>query len=334
MPSNQTSTNDLKINRFIYNPDIISALYFVMFPVALLLNGVAAWVSLHLRSTSTFMVYLKNLIAADIVMALIIPIKAAGLLSNHSKALLILSCFVSPIFYSTQYTCITLLGLISLDRFFKIMMPRSALLTHNLTFSKVLSGSVWVILFSFSALPNIILSNNPIVNMTEISSCMDLKGPVGLEYHEKTVIYFNVYFWLISVVIAVCYICITNKVIQSFRNSGSNNSQGNQKVKLRVFLVVFVFFLSFGPYHIIRIPYTFQQVNSSSDSVSSYIIGKFAKELSLVFATANICMNPLLYIFLCREFKEKLMFMIKNGSMSSRVASVGKAACSSPPCTL
>lgn len=290
---------------------MVPILYFLMFPVSLLLNGMAAWVSLYLKSTSTFMVYLKNIIAADIIMALIMPIDAASEMTEHSKLVLVLSCYISPVFYSTQYTCITLLGLISLDRFCKIVMPGKLWLAQNLTFSKVLSCLVWVFLFCFTALPNIILSNKPIVKLTEISSCMDLKDEHGLQFHVTITFYLNVFFWLMSLVITVCYMCITNKVIQSYRNSGSKNDQGKQKIKLRVFLVVIVFFLSFGPYHIIRIPYTFLQVNSSQESSCAYFTSRFIKEFSLWFATTNICMNPLLYIFLCHEFKDKLMSMME-----------------------
>lgn len=290
---------------------MVPILYFLMIPLSLLLNGVAAWVSLYLKSTSTFIVYLKNIIAADIIMTLIMPIDAASEMVEHSMLVLLLSCYVSPVFYSTQYTCITLLGLISLDRFCKIVLPGRLSLTQNLAFSKVLSCLVWVIFFFFTALPNIILSNKPIVTLTEVSSCMNLKGPQGLEFHENLIIYLNTYFWLLSLVITICYICIAKKVIQSFRNSGSKNDQGKQKIKLRVFLVVIVFFLSFGPYHLIRIPYTFLQVSIIKKNYCVYIISRFFKEFSLWFATTNICMNPLLYIFLCREFKDKLMSMME-----------------------
>lgn len=290
---------------------MVPILYFLMIPLSLLLNGVAAWVSLYLKSTSTFIVYLKNIIAADIIMTLTMPIDAASEMIEHSNLVLLLSCYVSPVFYSTQYTCITLLGLISLDRFCKIVLPGRLSLAHNLAFSKVLSCLVWVKFLFFTALPNIILSNKPVVTLTEVSSCMNLKGPQGLEFHENLIIYLNAYFWLLSLVITICYICIAKKVIQSFRNSGSKNDQGKQKIKLRVFLVVIVFFLSFGPYHLIRIPYTFLQVSYSKKNYCVYIISRFFKEFSLWFATTNICMNPLLYIFLCREFKDKLMSMME-----------------------
>ncbi|KAM4565904.1 P2Y purinoceptor 13-like [Odontesthes bonariensis] len=321
--SHPTSLNDSKCDVLSYNPYIIPTLFFFMFPVALLLNVVAAWVSLHLKSTSTFVVYLKNLVAADIIMTLMIPIKVADHLPGAWEKLAIPSCrFFSVFFYNTQYTCITLLGCISLDRFFKIMMPRSRFLCQNLTVSRLISASVWVILFVGTGLPNMILTNKSGANITEVT-CMLLKEPAGIEFHKKASLSLNVFFWLVSVVIAVCYICIANKVIQSYRNSGSNNSQGKQKIKLRIFLVIIVFFVCFGPYHLIRIPYTFEQVSFSSNTDCYYAQMTFAKELSHWLSTTNICMDPLLYVFLCREFKEKLMSMIENGFVSFKAATGG-----------
>lgn len=310
MSSNQTTDMvDFACHGFIYSPDIITALYFLMFPFALFLNGLAAWISLKLKSTSTFMVYLKNLIGADIVLTLIMPLMAADGISGISTVVKLIVCYISPVFYSTQYTCIGLLGLISLARFFKIMMPRSRLLNESLTISRILAGLVWVALFCSSALPNIVLTNKA-TDFGDVTNCMVLKGPEGLEFHHTSVIFLNAFFWSVSVVMTICYACITNKVIQSFRNSGSSNNQGKKKIKLRVFLVVLVFFVFFGPYHIVRIPYTSLQV-SSSETSCLYLMLKFFKDFTLWFATANICANPLLYVFLCREFREEFVLILK-----------------------
>lgn len=313
-PSLQISQNLSGCSSLVYDPYIIPSLFFLMFPLALLLNVVAAWVSLHLKATSTFVVYLKNLVAADIIMTLMIPIKAGASLPGAWEHLAVPTCrFFSVIFYNAQYTCIALLGCISLDRFFKIMMPRSTFFGQSLTFSKVMSGAVWVLMFGGTGLPNILLTNKPAENMTESSPCTILKGPAGIAFHEKSSLALNVFFWLVSVIIVVCYICIANKVIQSYRRSGSNNSQGKQKIKLRVFLVIIVFFVCFGPYHIVRMPYTFQQVSYSDNRCSNVFERiRFAKELSHWLATTNVCMDPLLYVFLCREFKEKLRSMSKS----------------------
>uniref|UniRef100_A0A8C6SD98 Purinergic receptor P2Y13 n=1 Tax=Neogobius melanostomus TaxID=47308 RepID=A0A8C6SD98_9GOBI len=288
----------------------LSVLYLLTFPLALLLNSVAAWVSLHLKSTTTFIVYLKNLICADLLLTLMLPFIAVSDLPGAPLWLVLLSCqFFSVLFYTFLYTSITFLGLISLDRFAKIVTPQSKI-AQNVILSSGISVAVWMI-FGLSALPTMILSNKK-VNVTEYQSCLDIKVPAGVLYHKYLSIYLNMYFWCVSVVVACCYICITNKVIQSFRNSGSNNSKGKQKIKLRVFMVLVVFFASFGPYHIVRIPYTFQQVNSDSYADCSFWWGKLAKELSLWLASNNVCVDPLLYVFICREFNNKLLSLLNN----------------------
>lgn len=318
MPT-ETAQNDSKCQSFTYNPNVIPALYYLMFPLALLLNGVAAWVSLHLKSTTTFVVYLKNLIAADTLITLIVPFKIASDLSGASQIIFKLSCrYFSVVMYSLMYICIGLLGLISVDRFFKIMTPHVNF-GQNVTFSKVIAGLVWITIFGVSGLPNIILTNKS-PNSTQVITCMQMKGTEGVAYHTKTVIFANIFFWIVSLVIVVCYICITNKVIESFRNSGSNNNHGKQKIKLRVFLVIIVFFVAFGPYHIVRIPYTFQQVNYASNSCL-FELSKFAKDASLWLATTNTCIDPLLYVFLCREFKDKLVSLMADVAIPLKLAS-------------
>lgn len=328
--SNQTSSGDPNCDWLFSNRYIVPTLYFLILPIGLVLNGVAAWVSLHLPSNNTFVVFLKNLVAADLIMTLLIPIRAANDLPGASNTIIIISCkFFSPLFYSVQYTSITLLGLIGVDRFFKIMCPHNKL-GQNLTFSKVLSGSIWVVLFGSMALPNIILSNKPVVNRTDTVNCMVLKEPVGLDFHQGSIIFVMALFWLVSVVITICYICITRKVIQSFKNSASSNTRGQQRIKLRVFLVLIVFLVSFVPYHIVRIPYTIMQVNRSSQIYCFYLKIKFAKDLTLWLANTNICLDPLLYVFLCREFKEKLLSMMERVFHCIRVASPGKVEPSPP----
>ena len=132
----------------------------------------------------------------------------------------------------------------------------------------------------------------------------------------------NVLFWVVSVLVAACYICIAKKVIQSFRNSGSTNSQGQKKTKLRVFLILVLFFVCFGPYHIVRIPYTLVQTQGEKGCLR--IQAMFAKALTQWLSTTNVCLDPLLYFFLCREFREKLITMMNNmGIRSPRVAAEG-----------
>ncbi|XP_044057984.1 P2Y purinoceptor 13-like [Siniperca chuatsi] len=286
----------------------VSYLFFIMFPVALLLNGVAAWVSFHLRSTTTFIVYLKNLVAADLLMTMTLPAIAASMLPEAAVELRVFACRYSyVIFYCCLYTSIALMGLISLDRFFKIVRPWGKMLGQNMAFSLVMSTLVWVVLFGFTVIPTIILTDQDPVNITD-DFCMSLKSPAGLTLHKYVVLSMEILFWLVSILIVFCYICITLKVLQSYRNSGSNNSHGKKKTKLRVFLILLVFFMCFVPLHVMRIPFTLYEILGIDGCAQMWVI---VHKLVLWVSTTNACLDPLLYIYLCREYRDKLVDMMK-----------------------
>ncbi|KAJ3591415.1 hypothetical protein NHX12_009360 [Muraenolepis orangiensis] len=290
----------------------IPALYSLLFPIAVLLNSMAAWVSVHVPSTSTFMVYLKNLVLSDIIVTLMIPVEVFQELHTGPPAFHMFYCrYLSPVKYICMYISISLMGLISLDRFLKIVQPcGQTQCCQNLLFGRLISASIWVILIATTGLPTMVLTNRYPNVSNPVGSCMVYKGVQGVTLHEGVIITLNLYFWLVCVLVVVCYMCIGKAVVQSFRNSGSNNSQAKQKTKLRVFLVLVVFLVSFGPYHLVRIPYTFQQTKRVAFCRDEW--SHYAKELGLFFATANICLDPILYFFLCREFSEKVKSMIKD----------------------
>lgn len=301
--SNCTSVNLGTINM------AVSCLYFFLFPVALLLNGTAAWVSLHLQATTTFIVYLKNLVVADLLLTLTLPTIAAVRLPGATVELKVFDCrFSSVILYNCLYTSIALMGLISLDRFFKIVRPGGKTFGQSVAFSLVTSSLVWLMLFSTTVLPTIILTNRHPTDTTN-DFCLSLKSPAGVTLHQYVVLSMEILFWLISILIVFCYICITVRVLQSFRNSGSNNNQGKKKTKLRVFLILLVFFVCFVPLHALRIPFTINEIVDDDACTQTWISAMH--EFFLWLSTTNSCLDPLLYIYLCREYRDKLVDMMR-----------------------
>ncbi|XP_026152565.1 P2Y purinoceptor 13-like [Mastacembelus armatus] len=288
---------------------IVPYLYFLLFPIALLLNGAAVCVSIHLRSTSTFIVYLKNLVFSDLLMTLMLPLMATGMLPGTEEAIKAFSCrYFNVIFYCSLYTSIALMGLISLDRFFKIVRPCGKVLGQNVVFSTTMSTLVWVVLFGGTAVPTVILTNQEPVNITG-DFCMSLKSPAGVTLHKCVVLFMENLFWLVSILIFFCYVCITLKVLQSFRNSRSNNSNGKKKTKLRVFLILLVFSVCFVPLHMIRIPFTLYKSHDIDVCTQTWLV--IVYRLLLWISTINTCLDPFLYIYLCREYRDKLFDMMK-----------------------
>ncbi|XP_045069559.1 G-protein coupled receptor 87-like [Coregonus clupeaformis] len=231
----------------------ISSLYFLLFIPALIINGVAVLVCMQLRSTSTFMVYLKNLVVTDLLMTLSIPLKAANILPSAPLTLKAFTCRYSDvIFYLCMYMSIILLGLISLDRFFKIVRPCGRLLGQNLVFGKVLSASIWVVLLATNVIPTMILTNQVPTNKTK-EYCMKMKSDAGQAFHRDVVLFNSAIFWMVT------------------------STTSCTKATLRI-----------------------------------------SKKITLWMSAMNVCLDPLIYFFLCKSFRTNLfkMFRLPPGTCS------------------
>ncbi|KAL2095955.1 hypothetical protein ACEWY4_008103 [Coilia grayii] len=284
---------------------VVRYLYFVLFVPALLLNIMAAWISWNINTKSSFIVYLKNLVAADLLMTLLIPLRGADQLPGSSPALRAFNCqFGSVLFYLCMYVSIVLMGVISLDRFFKIVQPGGKLLGQSALFGKVVSAVIWIVL-SIQAIPTMVLTNEkPQYNDTSAELCMAMKNDLGKDYHHGVIMFNNVIFLVVLVIIAFCYTCIAKRVIDSYRNSGSKNVEGKRKIKARVFIVLVVFLVCFAPYHITRFPYVKQQVENRINCKWAAL--KATKSITLLLSATNVCQDPLIYFLLCKAFRKKL----------------------------
>ncbi|XP_023375734.1 P2Y purinoceptor 13 [Pteropus vampyrus] len=284
---------------------VFPAIYTLIFFTGVLLNTLALWVFIHISSSSTFIVYLKNTLVADLIMTLMLPFK---ILSDSHLGPWQLRAFVcrfsAVIFYEAMYVGIILLGLIAFDRFLKIIRPFGKFFVQKPAFAKTVSMLVWLFLFLIS-LPNIILSNKE-ATPSSVKKCASLKGPLGLKWHQGVNYISQFIFWTVFALMLLFYVVIAKKVYNSYRKSKSKDSKNNKKLEGKVFIVVAVFFVCFAPFHFARVPYTHSQTNNKTECrLQNQLF--IAKETTLFLAAMNICMDPLIYIFLCKKFTKRLL---------------------------
>ncbi|KAM7412992.1 hypothetical protein PAMA_020398 [Pampus argenteus] len=282
---------------------VFPCLYSVLFLAALALNSLAAWIFFNIPSTSTFVVFLKNVVVADLLMTLTIPLKILSDAGVGSWQLRAFHCRYSAVlFYITMYISILLLGLISLDRYLKIVRPFGKCALQQVRVGQVLSAVVWAVMLSL-ALPNVILSDQPPKLSKGRISCSSMKSKVGLLWHEGFNYFCQVIFWGILALMVFCYTFISKKVYESYKASKSRSKSASRRTKAKVFVVVGVFFICFAPFHFIRVPYTLTQTrNGGSNCQALYI----AKETTLWLSATNVCLDPLIYVFLCKVFRKRL----------------------------
>ncbi|XP_048190747.1 P2Y purinoceptor 13-like [Perognathus longimembris pacificus] len=291
---------DTRVTRLIF-----PALYTVVFLTSIMLNTLALWVFLHIPSKSTFIVYLKNTMVVDLIMTIMLPFK---ILSDSYLGPWQLRAFVcrfsSVIFYETMYVGIILLGLIAFDRFLKIIKPFGKYFVKKPIFAKMTSVLIWFILFLIS-LPNMILNNRE-ATPSSVQKCVALKGPLGLKWHRVVNYICQFIFWTVFVLMFLFYAVIAKKVYDSYKKFKSKDNKSSKKLEGKVFVVVAVFFVCFAPFHFTRVPYTHSQTHNKTDCrLENQLF--IAKETTLFLAATNVCMDPLIYIFLCKKFTKRLL---------------------------
>lgn len=123
----------------------------------------------------------------------------------------------------------------------------------------------------------------------------------------------------------VCYTFISKKVYESYKASKSKSHAARHRTKAKVFVVVGVFFLCFAPYHFVRVPYTLTQTGSIEGHCRAQNALHTAKDTTLWLSATNVCLDPLIYVFLCKVFRRKLTAtlcckVLHKGAMESTTA--------------
>ncbi|KAF6118865.1 G protein-coupled receptor 87 [Phyllostomus discolor] len=295
---------------------VLPVLYLIIFVASILLNGLAVWIFFHIRNKTSFIFYLKNIVVADLIMTLTFPFRIvhdAGFGPWYFK--FILCRYTSVLFYGHMYTSIVFLGLISIDRYLKVVKPFGDSRMYSITFTKVLSVCVWVIMAVLS-LPNIILTN--VQPTTEnIHDCMTLKSPLGVKWHNAVIYVNSCLFVAVLGILIGCYIAISRYIHKSSRQFISQSSR-KRKHNQSIRVVVAVFFTCFLPYHLCRIPFTFSDLDRHLDE-SAHKILYYCKEMTLFLSACNVCLDPIIYFFMCRSFSRRLF---KKSNIRTRSESI------------
>lgn len=283
---------------------VIPLVYCLIFIVGFSLNSVAAWIFLYVSSKKSFIVYLKNIVVADLLMSLTFPFK---ILADSEIAPPQLNTFVcrysAVVFYMNMYIGIIFFGLIGFDRYYKIVKPLFTSFVHTVNYSKVVSIIVWLLLMLIS-LPNMILTNE-ITEENYSGKCIGLKSELGRQWHKASSYICTGIFWVVFLLLIIFYTSISKKIYSSYKKFRRNSDVTKRKTSRNIFSIMFVFVICFVPYHLCRIPYTVSQTSSQFNCQSERTLF-YAKEFTLVLSAANVCLDPIIYFFLCLPFKEKL----------------------------
>ncbi|NWI86522.1 C3AR protein, partial [Pitta sordida] len=335
----------------VYAPEsIVSiALFTIVFIIGIPGNGLVIWVAGLKMKRSVNTVWFLNLAVADVMCCLSLPFFIVHLALHEHWPYGWLLCKVIPsVIIFTMFASVFLLLAISIDRCLLVMKPVWCQNHRTVKFISLICSGIWILAFIFCC---------PVFYYRETST-YDGKTECGynfgddevLDYVNETVnelredysasAYYgsdslgNTYEGdysvpLASVVInvtraafgfvlpfgimAVCYVLIV------FRTRANQFRKPHNRMLRTIVLVVAAFFICWAPYHIVGI---LSLVPSLGTGLSESLI--LWDHLSTALAYANSCINPLLYVFVGRDFRAKVQQSVQGileGAFSEELTS-------------
>ncbi|XP_066518926.1 probable G-protein coupled receptor 34 [Hoplias malabaricus] len=275
----------------------LAILYSLLFLFGLIGNVLALWVFFFLHSRrNSVRVFLINVALADLILVVCLPFRVLYHMLGNFWPLGPRMCkVVGNVFYMNMYVSITLLGLISLDRYVKIQGVRFACCNRWLRgsgWSMMACGFLWTASL-VSVVPMIALAEGN----EEQGKCFQYKARTG----ARGKAYFNLLlvgvFWLVFIILVVSYGRIAWRLLQASRNKPDlPNAMRYSRTAKKSFVVLFLFTICFVPYHSFRGFYVQSQLSETSCETRRLV--DRTNEVMLLFSALNSCLDPVMYFML------------------------------------
>ncbi|XP_051540718.1 C3a anaphylatoxin chemotactic receptor-like [Myxocyprinus asiaticus] len=242
-------------------------------------------------------IWFINLAIADLLCCLSIPFNVAEILLDDYWPYGSVMCKILPSFIViNMFASVFTLNVISLDRFTQVITPVWAQNHRSLMLARLSCVAAWVLALLLS-LPFMILRETyDELNITICTIYGDEEGGSNTS-GKLTIIRFVFGFLIPLICITTCYGIIARKLGRSHFNSGR---------AFRIMLAVIVaFFLCWLPYHTVDLIRIYGGKSSSSVALA-------VEPLAVSLAYSNSCLNPVLYVFMGQDFKEKFKLSLRS----------------------
>ncbi|XP_049902615.1 chemerin-like receptor 1 [Epinephelus moara] len=285
--------------------------YSLAFVLGVLGNGVVIWVTGFKMKKTVNTVWFLNLAVADFLFTAFLPLSVAyTALKFHWPFGKFMCKLGGGLNLLNIFASVYILVVISVDRCVSVVWPVWAQNHRNVRKASFMSLGVWILALILSA-PYFIFrdtlsfSNGVTICIYNFALSDDYKTPSVnqlRQFRHRAVIItrFVLGFVVPFTVIVSCYAVIIHRI----RRNRTLASQSSRPFKI-IAAVIITFFLCWAPYHIMAL---IEMVYPNPASRTETIVYAFTVGTPLVtnLAFINSCLNPLLYVFMGRDYKDKV----------------------------
>uniref|UniRef100_A0A8D0F9A4 Complement C3a receptor 1 n=1 Tax=Strix occidentalis caurina TaxID=311401 RepID=A0A8D0F9A4_STROC len=275
------------------------AVFIIIFIIGVPGNGLVIWVAGLKMKRSVNIVWFLNLAVADFMCCLSLPFSIVHLILHEHWPYGWFLCKIIPsVIIFTMFASIFLLVAISIDRCLLVMKPVWCQNHRTVKFISLICSGIWILAFIFCC---------PVFHYRETST-YDGKTECGYKYSPLAYNGYSVSLALLVInitravfgfvlpfgIMAVCYALI------AFRTRANQFHKPRNRMLRTIVLVVAAFFICWAPYHVVGI---LPLVPTLGTRLKESLV--LWDHLSTALAYANSCINPLLYVFVGRDFRAK-----------------------------
>ncbi|RXN10239.1 chemokine-like receptor 1 [Labeo rohita] len=285
--------------------------YSLAFVLGVVGNGIVIWVTGFKMKRTVNTVWFLNLAVADFLFTAFLPLSVAyTAMGFHWPFGQFMCKFNSTLSFLNMFASVYILVVISVDRCVSVVRPIWAQNHRNVSRASVVSFGVWLFALVLSSPYFVFRDTAPDHYNPSIINCFnnfalsdDLETPKVVELrklrHRAMIITrFIIGFVVPFLIIVSCYAVIIHRL----QRNRSMTGRTGRPFKI-IAAVITAFFLCWAPYHILML---MELVNHVKYSSTLQYITNVGIPIVTSLAFLNSCLNPLLYVFMGQDFKDKV----------------------------
>ncbi|XP_035235350.1 chemokine-like receptor 1 [Anguilla anguilla] len=287
--------------------------YCLAFVLGVLGNGVVIWVAGFKMKRTVNTVWFLNLAVADFLFTAFLPLSVAYTAMGFHWPFGKFMCKLnSTLSFLNMFASVYILVAISMDRFLSVVYPVWAQNHRIPRKASVVSLGIWLLALALSTPYFVFRDTAPAYDDEKVINCFnnfalseDYVTPAVVELrinrHRAMIITrFLLGFVVPFTIIVSCYAVIIHRL----KRNRSLSSRSGRPFKI-IAAVITAFFLCWAPYHILVL---IEMVNHMATEYSTTLdhITTIGIPIATSLAFLNSCLNPLLYVFMGQDFKDKV----------------------------
>ncbi|KAG8547831.1 hypothetical protein GDO81_027376 [Engystomops pustulosus] len=262
--------------------------YSVVFSLGSIGNGLVIWFGMFRLKKTVNVVWFLNLAVTDFIFTLALPVRIKYYVIRQWTLGPFLCDLYWFLFFLNTTVSVLQLMVISLDRFLCVFSPVWCQNHRKPRRALLVALAIWIVSVTF-CLSFLIAANKYEMKKNSCYHQADIYGKI----RWMGILKFVVFFLLPFLVILSCYIAIYLRMRSKHLTSRSRP----YKV---ILAIIGAFLICWVPYNVFSLLRTIEA--EKIDKRKFRIIAVISNNLMII----NSCINPLLYVFIGRDFKKKL----------------------------